>query len=98
LCDKDSNGFITKEELAQICEQANDGSVNGILDNVLQCLKPNHEGHISFEEFRSGFEVRDRFWDRFWFVGKGACGEFSVSSERSAGLICGGFVPGCVSG
>ena len=62
MCDKDGNGFITKEELAEICEQASDGRVNGVLDNVLQCLKPSHEGHISFEEFRSGFEVRDSFW------------------------------------
>lgn len=59
LCDKDGNGFITEEELAQICEQATSSGcgVNGILDNVMQCLNPNHEGLISFDEFKSGFEV-----------------------------------------
>ncbi len=57
LCDKDGNGFITKEELARICEQASDGTANGVLDNVMQCLKPNHEGQISFDEFKSGFQV-----------------------------------------
>lgn len=63
MCDKDKNGYITKEELAQICEQASNGCVvNGILDNVMQCLKPNHEGHISFEEFKSGFEVEH--WEK----------------------------------
>lgn len=59
LCDRDGNGYITKEELAHICHQVSDEEVaSSVLDNVMVCLDSNHDGHISFEEFKGGFQVR----------------------------------------
>ena len=58
LCDHDGNGFITKEELSHICHQVSDEEVaSSVLDNVMTCLDSDHDGHISFEEFKAGFEV-----------------------------------------
>ncbi len=59
LCDKDGNGFITKPELSDICQQYSEVEESGsLLDNVMGCLDAKHDGHISFEEFKAGFEVR----------------------------------------
>ena len=67
LCDKDGNGYISREELAQICEQSTnhdgDGAgPGGLLDTIMQCLDQNNDGHITFEEFKEGFEVRWHFF------------------------------------
>lgn len=60
LCDLDANGFITKDELSTICQQVSDEEVaSSVLDNVMLCLDSNHDGRISFEEFKAGFEVRE---------------------------------------
>ena len=64
LCDKDGNGFIGKSELSNICEQFSDGVVaSALLDSIKVCLGSNHDDHISFEEFKAGFEVRLEFSD-----------------------------------
>lgn len=61
LCDKDASGYITKQELATICRQVSDEEVAAsVLDNVMLCLDGNHDGHISFEEFKAGFQVREK--------------------------------------
>lgn len=58
LCDRDANGFITKDELSGICQQSTDEDVaSSVLDNVMLCLDSNHDGRISFEEFKAGFQV-----------------------------------------
>ena len=58
LCDRDGNGFVTKEELSQICHQVSDGEVaSSVLDNVMVCLDSDHDGRITFEEFKAGFQV-----------------------------------------
>lgn len=60
LCDRDANGFITKDELSNICQQVSDAEVaSSVLDNVMLCLDSNHDGHISFDEFKAGFQVRE---------------------------------------
>lgn len=58
LCDRDANGFITKNELANICQQvSNEEVASSVLDNVMSCLDRNSDGRISFDEFKAGFEV-----------------------------------------
>lgn len=60
LCDRDANGFITKDELATVCQQVSDEEVAAsVLDNVMMCLDSNNDGRISFDEFKAGFEVRE---------------------------------------
>ena len=59
LCDRDASGFITKAELANICQQVSDEEVaSSVLDNVMSCLDGNNDGRISFDEFKEGFQVR----------------------------------------
>ena len=61
LCDRDANGFISKDELSVICQQVSDEEVaSSLLDNVMTCLDSDHDGHISFEEFKAGFQVRGK--------------------------------------
>lgn len=58
LCDKDGNGYISKRELSNICQQvSNEEVATSVLDNVMQCLDSDHDGNISFEEFKAGFQV-----------------------------------------
>lgn len=58
LCDKDGNGVISKQELSNICQQVSDEEVaSSVLDNVMLCLDSDHDGNISFEEFKAGFQV-----------------------------------------
>ena len=58
MCDRDANGFISKDELAHICKQVSDEEVaSSVLDNVMSCLDKDHDGLISFEEFKAGFQV-----------------------------------------
>lgn len=58
LCDKDGKGFVSKEELSHICLQVSDEEVaSSVLDNVMLCLDSDHDGNISFEEFKAGFQV-----------------------------------------
>lgn len=58
LCDRDANGFISKDELADICKQVSDEEVaSSVVDNVMSTLDKDHDGLISFEEFKAGFQV-----------------------------------------
>ena len=58
MCDRDANGFITKDELSTVCRQVSDEEVaSSVLDNVMLCLDSDHDGRISFEEFKAGFQV-----------------------------------------
>jgi Ca2+-binding EF-hand superfamily protein len=41
---------------------SNEEVASCVLDNVMQCLDSNNDGHISFEEFKEGFEVRERLF------------------------------------
>lgn len=67
LCDRDANGFISKDELAHICKQVSDEEVaSSVLDNVMSCLDRDHDGQISFEEFKAGFQVGMQF-SMIWF-------------------------------
>lgn len=43
-----------------VAMQVSDEDVaSSVLDNVMVCLDSNHDGRISFEEFKAGFEVRE---------------------------------------
>lgn len=45
-----------------VAMQVSDEDVaSSVLDNVMVCLDSNHDGRISFEEFKAGFEVRESY-------------------------------------
>ena len=58
LCDRDGNGFISRQELSHICQQvSNEEVATNVLDSVMATLDGDHDGNISFEEFKEGFQV-----------------------------------------
>ena len=61
-CDRDGSGYITRDELAALCrshEQQDEaqGFSPGRLDALMASLDVDNDGHISFEEFKAGFQV-----------------------------------------
>lgn len=61
LCDRDGSGYITRNELAALCkghDLLEEGNLSpGGLDVLMSSLDVNNDGHISFEEFKAGFQV-----------------------------------------
>ena len=55
ICDRDGNGFISRDEVARFCSES--GS-DPLLDSIMSKLDTNHDGKITFDEFQAGFKVR----------------------------------------
>lgn len=61
-CDRDGSGYITRDELAELCRSHGEhhdggGFSPGRLDALMESLDVDKDGHISFEEFKAGFQV-----------------------------------------
>ena len=61
-CDQDGSGYITRDELASLCNsyqhQQDEANLSpGRLDALMASLDADRDGYISFEEFKAGFQV-----------------------------------------